>query len=136
MVFKISLIMVWFGSGWVGCFAGFLFFVWFGLGVVSCGFSCGFSCVCSCSCSLFWWRSCFFFFSYGFDVHVLLLWVWCRWCVYILDLRRILKNKFLCSYQKNNESKNDDDDDDDDDDDNNKIRFKVGLEKKKFKFVF
>ena len=38
MVFKISWIMVWFGSGWVRCFAGFLFFWWFGLGVVSCGF--------------------------------------------------------------------------------------------------
>ena len=46
----------------------------------------------------------FFFFSCRFDVHVLLFWV----CSLILDLmsllglfldlRRILKNKFLCSY--------------------------------------
>ena len=33
MLFEISLIMVWFGSEWVGCFARFLFFGWFGLGV-------------------------------------------------------------------------------------------------------
>ena len=46
----------------------------------------------------------FFFFSYRFDVHVLLFWV----CSLILDLmsllglfldlRRTLKNKFLCSH--------------------------------------
>ena len=64
-VSSVSLIMVWFRSGWVGCFAGFLFFGWFGLGVVSCGFFC----VCSYWCSLIWWCSCFFFFF--------LLLVWC-----------------------------------------------------------
>ena len=83
MVFRISLIMVWFRSGWVGCFAEFLFFKWFGLGVVSCGFSW----VCSCCYSLIWWCSCFFF-SCRFDVHIL----WCS-CSLILGLMLIGKQK-------------------------------------------
>ena len=42
----------------------------------------------------------FMFFYFGFDVVAR----------FILDLRGTLKNKYLCSYEKNNESKNDDDD--------------------------
>ena len=69
----------------------------------------------------------FMFFYYGFS---LWFWVWCCCWVYLLDLRRTLKNKFLRSSQKNNESKNDNNNN------NNKLDLKLVSKKNRFKVCF